>query len=342
MAKDIAFVMPYFGNFKPSFSLWLESVRRNPEIDWYIFTDNAIPDDLPQNVHWRQTTLQDVERLAGEKLGCEVSIAKPYKLCDLKPLYGAIFSDFVSDYAYWGYGDIDVIYGDLTGFLNRIDYRKYDKVNRWGHCTLIKNNDAMNRLPFTEESLRTFNTYDMLKDGEHNYCFDEVYHNKMCWNANAGIYVECFSADIDMFYERMRCVDRRTMVNFCKVENVTFAPVNYSHQVFLSDRGRTVRLYLKGKRILREEFAYIHYRQEAPIELTDQKTDTFVISRFGFFDCDAERLGDYDYVNELIKQYNAQTVMATERLTGTEFGKKLTSWYKDNDFLKRIWRKIKG
>ena len=342
MPHRIAFIMPYFGKFKPSFSLWLESAGRNPEIRWIIFTDNDRPDSIPANIIWNKTTLGAVKETAETKLKCTVDLSRPYKLCDLKPLYGAIFKDYLSDYEYWGYGDFDVIYGELYAFLVRINYHQYDKINRWGHCTLIRNTIAMNRLPFTEESLKVFDTYKMLKDGERNYGFDEVYHNTMCWRAEASVYVDAFCADIDIFYERMRCVDRRTMVKFCKVENVTYAPVNYPKQIFLSLHGKTVRLYLKGKKVKEEEFAYIHFRQEAPIELHTLTSDTFVISRYGFYDFDSSRLDDYFYVEGLIKQYNSQTVMITEGLTGTSFGKWLTGLYKDNEILKKVWRRVKG
>lgn len=342
MTKEIAFIMPYFGSFKPSFSLWLESVRRNPEICWVIVTDNCEPEDKPKNVIWVNSTLQEVQELAEKELGCTVRLDRPYKLCDLKPLYGAVFKKYINEYEYWGYGDLDVIYGRLYYFLQKIDYKKFDKINRWGHCTLIKNNDEMNRLPFSEEGKESFDIYHMLRDGKKNYGYDEIQHNEICWNMGLNVYVNRFQADIDIFYERMRCVDRRTMEKFCKVKNVTYAPENFPYQVFVSDHGKTVRLYLKGKKVLQEEFAYIHYRQEASIELSDQKTGTFVISRYGFFDCDPDKLDDYDYVKSLIKQYNSQTAAVTERLTGTALGEYLTGIYKDNAFLKSIWRKIKG
>ena len=342
MTKGIAIIMPYFGPLKPSFSLWMESVRRNPEICWMVFTDNEQPESIPNNIIWNKTTLAYVKEMAEEKLNCKVELFIPYKLCDLRPLYGSIFSDYLSDYEYWGYGDFDVIYGRLYDYLNSINYQQYDKINRWGHCALIKNTERMNLLPFTKESLEIIDVYKMLEDGERNYGFDERSYNAICWKAKARIYVNSFCADIDIFYDRMRCVDRRTMVKFCKVENVTFAPVNYTKQVFLSLQGKTMRLYLKGKKVAREEFSYIHFRKEAPIRLLNHRTDTFVISRFGFFDCDLSKVDDYAYVKGLISQYNSQTEMIVERLTGTSLGKWLTGIYKDNELLKKIWRKIKG
>lgn len=342
MKKEIAFIMPYFGPFKPCFSLWLESVRRNPQITWIIITDNKEPQTIPKNVIWKESDLQTIQILAEEKLRCEVKLTRPYKLCDLKPLYGAIFCDYIKDYKYWGYGDLDVVYGRLYEYLKNIDYQAFDKINRWGHCTLLKNTKEINLLPFSNDGLKAFDIYKMLRDGEKNYGYDEIQHNEVIWKHGLKIFVDNFQADIDIFYERMRCVDKRTMVHFCKATNVTFAPTNYEHQVFLSDRGAIFRYYLKGKKVHKEEFAYIHYRQEAPIMMNDITCDTFVISRKGFFECDSSRLDDYDYVNYLIKQYNSQTLMITEHMTGTRIGKCLTDIYKDNDLLKKIWRKVKG
>ena len=43
---------------------------------------------------------------------------KAYKLCGCKPFYGVIHKEELRGYDYWGFGDIDLIYGDLS--LRRI------------------------------------------------------------------------------------------------------------------------------------------------------------------------------------------------------------------------------
>jgi hypothetical protein len=45
--------------------------------------------------------------------GLGLNLSNPYKLCDYKPLYARIFSELVAPYDYWGWGDLDVLYGDI-------------------------------------------------------------------------------------------------------------------------------------------------------------------------------------------------------------------------------------
>lgn len=46
-----------------------------------------------------------------------VAIPNSYKLCDFKPTYGLIFSEYIAKYDFWGMGDIDVIYGNIRDFI---------------------------------------------------------------------------------------------------------------------------------------------------------------------------------------------------------------------------------
>lgn len=41
----------------------------------------------------------------------------PYKLCDIKPALGLVHADDLKDSDWWGFGDHDVIYGNLRQFL---------------------------------------------------------------------------------------------------------------------------------------------------------------------------------------------------------------------------------
>jgi hypothetical protein len=326
MKKEIAFIMPYFGTFRPSLELWIESVRNNPQIDWIIFTDNKEPSNLPQNIIWKETTLKDVENLATKKMGQPVNLSKPYKLCDLKTFYGIVFEDFLTDYNYYGYGDFDVVYGRLYQVLKDINYTDYDKINRWGHCTLVKNTEDMKNLLLDDEIQEKFNIKKILSEGR-NFGFDELDYNTICWENGKKMYVGPFSADIDIFYERMRCVDKKTMTKICKVSNVTYAPKNYRRQVFVYADGKALRLFIKGKKVCNEEFAYIHYRREGVISKSKECKD-FVISREGFFDLDINKIDNLQYVENLIEKYNSNQRYITERLQYTPLWKPLSYIYK--------------
>jgi hypothetical protein len=84
-------------------------------------------------------------------LGFEVRPSAPYKLCDFKPAYGHLFEEFLTGWDYWGYIDLDVIYGDIRRFLSLARLEAYDvftarKEYLVGHFTLFRNTPRITRL----------------------------------------------------------------------------------------------------------------------------------------------------------------------------------------------------
>lgn len=305
--NKFAVVIPYFGCFKPSISLFLESCNRNNEIDWFIFTDCTEPQNvkLNDNIHWKRTTLENVRKLGEKKLKTKIRLNKAYKLCDLKPFYGLIFEDYLTNYEYWGYGDVDVINGRIFYHLNQIDYGKYDKINWMGHLCFVKNNDFCKKI-FLKNTNDTINYLKVL-NSENNLGFDERDYNILFLKNNLKIYTGYFAADIDVFYWRMRCVDKKTYHYLLNTKNIKYAPRNYSKQIFVLLDGIVYRIYLKHKKIYKEEFAYIHFRKEVPINFCDYKKDTYLITREGFIDVENKDVfNDYDSMLSLIKKYNNQ------------------------------------
>ncbi|WP_271019696.1 DUF6625 family protein [Lactobacillus delbrueckii] len=141
----VAFVVPYFGKLPNYFNLWLKSAKNNPRVDVFFFTDNEEPQGLSKNIYWVKTTFADVKARAQSLIEFPIVLDQPYKLVDYKPLYGAMFQDYISDYDWWAYGDIDTIWGNLELILKRTE-GKYDKMLDLGHLTLIRNSERMNSL----------------------------------------------------------------------------------------------------------------------------------------------------------------------------------------------------
>ena len=52
----------------------------------------------PSNVHVVPMTLEEFKANAKKKLGFDVCIPQPYKLCDFKPAYGFLFEDYIQDW----------------------------------------------------------------------------------------------------------------------------------------------------------------------------------------------------------------------------------------------------
>ena len=308
---EICVIIPYFGKFRNSFELFINSCRYNGDITWLIFSDNSKPDELPNNIIWNECTLNDVKLLAEEKLKMSVRLQRPYKLCDLKPLYGKIFEDYISNFAYWGYGDIDLIYGDLISFLAKIRYQNYDKINRTGHFCLLKNNERCVNA-YRVNTNDTIDIAKVLQDGDSNYGFDERDYNKKCEKIGLRIFDGIFAADIDHAFERMRCVDKKTLRFYCDMK-VNAAPKNYRLQMFIHKDGKIFRFYIDMRNRLKyDEFAYLHFRREVPILFSVAQCDNYIISRQGFINLD--NLNIESHPNKLIHSYNMQEELVVEEL----------------------------
>ncbi|MBQ6478597.1 MAG: hypothetical protein IJI44_04420 [Erysipelotrichaceae bacterium] len=299
-------IIPYFGEFKASITLFLESCNRNPGIDWLIFTDCKVPEGvcLGGNILWKQMNLSDVKQLAEQKLQCEVTLNRAYKLCDMKPMYGLIFEEYIKEYEYWGFGDTDVIYGDVLSYLKRLEYERYDKINWMGHLCFIRNLPEINTIAM-EEIPGTISPKTVLKT-ESNQGYDERDFNKKCLSRGIRLYNGEWAADIDVFYWRMRCVDLKTLHWLLDTNDVKYAPKNYPLQLFAVVDGRVFRIYIKGNSIYKDEFAYIHFRKEVPIKFEDITRRSYIISRDGFFSIDESELEKQSNVRSLIKKYNSQ------------------------------------
>src|SRR5688572_18553738 len=103
-------IIPYYGKWPEYFNFFLKSSQWNTNINFVIFTDLSLPSNCPANVHKVHLSFEDLKLLIEEKLTIDIELNNPYKLCDFKPAYGLIFQEWVKEYQYWGYGDIDVIF----------------------------------------------------------------------------------------------------------------------------------------------------------------------------------------------------------------------------------------
>jgi len=62
-----------------------------------------------------------------------------------------IFEDWLKDYDFWGYGDLDLIYGNIRKFCNDQVLQEYDIISGrkkylTGHFALYRNNETVNNL----------------------------------------------------------------------------------------------------------------------------------------------------------------------------------------------------
>ena len=171
---SIAFLICWTGNYPWYFPYFLHSCRYNPDIDFLIFTDNQSEDlDLPVNVKIIPYSLEQFKINASKALEFEVAVESGYKLCDFKPAYGYIFYDYIKDYDFWGYCDMDLIFGNIRAFMTDELLNEYDVISArhdylTGCFALYRNN------PYTRELFKKSKDYRKVFTDHRNFFFDET------------------------------------------------------------------------------------------------------------------------------------------------------------------------
>nr|WP_157719546.1 DUF6625 family protein [Pseudomonas oryzae] len=148
-------IIPYFGSWPFWLDFFLLSCRRNPTVNWLIIGDSPAPADAPANVEFRQVAYADYLAFVSARLGIPFDPVRPYKLCDLKPMYGYLHEEDLSGYDFWGFCDLDVVFGDLRSFLTpevlRHDVIATHDTRISGHFSLLRNTpvlrEAFRRIP---------------------------------------------------------------------------------------------------------------------------------------------------------------------------------------------------
>lgn len=173
MTSRIALINPYFGSFPVWFPAFLLSCEYNRDITWIIPTDCEIPSNHPANVHFVKSSLTELKALADETLNISVSLDRAYKVNDIRPAFGLIYSNILAGYEFWGHCDLDVVWGDIRSFITDDLLDNYDVISArkhkiCGHFTLYRNNDYINNL--FQKSQHAESAFTQ----RSSYYFDEV------------------------------------------------------------------------------------------------------------------------------------------------------------------------
>ena len=252
----VIFIIPYFGRFPNYFQLVLNSIKQNMDFNWLIFTDNNEKYDYPKNVEVIKIGFDELKEKIQKKFDFKISLEKPYKLCDFKPTYGYVFEEYIKNYDFWGYCDIDVIFGKLSHFITEELLSKYEKIFLYGHMTLYKitrKNNMRFMKSYKQELL-----YKKYLSSPKNYAFDEV------WNGSINDIYRELGIDI---YEVKLCADilpeeadfrlslwhnREYLFEFKEKKRVS---------LFTYENGEINRYFIKDYNMEKLEYMYIHLQK---------------------------------------------------------------------------------
>lgn len=245
--KSICYIVPYFGKFPKNFSLWLISCKANPTVHWIIYTDDRSKYDYPQNVTVKYVSFEMMKEKIQSFYDFDVSFDRPWRLALMKAAYGEIFYDDIRNYDFWGYCDVDLMWGNIRKFYTEEILSYYDRIGFQGHSTLMRNSDENNRIYRTIVP-NEINYIDVFS-GKSGYSFDE--------NGMDAIYR----------YLGKEYYNETNFANLLKYNTGFYLyampkedAINNRYQIFTWKNGTLLRHYLdeKGK-IVVQEFCYIHF-----------------------------------------------------------------------------------
>ena len=266
--KSIIIIIPYFGNFPDYFELFLKSCKYNETIVWAIITDNELKYDYPSNVHKIKSSFIEIQKKIHAKFDFEVVIDSVHKLCEYKPAYAYLFPELVKGYDYWGYGDLDLIYGNLREFLTP-EILNYSKVFTLGHFTLIENTDEYNSMFMAEINGEAY--YRKAFSSSENFNFDEQFKKKI----NINTIFEVNKCDI---WKRNFAADIYTKSSDLRLDLGDGKKERKSDSLFVWDNGKLIR-YTKGQngKINTKEYMYIHLQKRKMKCNVDNSINTYKI-----------------------------------------------------------------
>lgn len=278
----------YFGELPEHFPVFLRSVAMNPTIDFLLITDCSV-DNLPSNFRVHSCTFDEMRKRLQALFDFPIVLDRPYKLCDYKPVWGLAFSEYLEGYDFWGYCDLDVIFGDIRKFISDSILESHDKIYELGHLTYYRNTaEVIERYKLSGgiDYITTFTTHEIT-------AFDEYAGMQNIYDKNSfPTYHKRDCADIT--YRNVRF----TLTNFHVPEELV-AHNNYDKQVFYCENGKVYRAYVKDGSILCEEFNYIHFsKRKMPLNDLSATCNAYFITNKGLFAKDRDvQLEDFDQYN---------------------------------------------
>ena len=266
--KRIYLIIPYYGAFPNYFQLYLDSLGINTDImTLFLITDiDMSPYTCPDNLVLIKMPKLDVQKRASKFiLDTYNKVIEPenllkdnYKFVDFKIVYPLLFDDIlksngVTEEDFVGWGDIDLIYGKLSKFINFKE--NYGILGGWhGHFTAIQNTDS-----FKNNFKAIPNYFELITDNSRTFITDEIAYREplktyLSANKIKMFYTNAYFCDIvpPCFYHISRPDHKSRAKNFYDVYNPN-KNINYLYY----DKNLSV-LYDTGER---RDVLYCHLQK---------------------------------------------------------------------------------
>lgn len=268
----ICFVICWFGKLPSYLPIWIKTCQSNHKFDFLLFTDANIKADFPElivpsNIKYIAFTKEEFLKRVQQTIIDNPCIKQSYRLCDFRPMYGLILKKELEEYDFWGYCDIDLVFGNISKFVTKNDFERKDAIFNGGHFTLIKNNIKMNNLFKQKGAL--FN-YKIVAKKEAIYAFDETTGLQRIARAN---YINA----------RFRIPYIESESKYMQIRS-RMERSNPDNQAYFWENGCLYRVKEENGDCYYQEIAYIHLQKRKLSILDDGAiyADSFWITPIGF------------------------------------------------------------
>ncbi len=279
--SSVCLVICYFGKTPAWIRFFFKTCAHNPALNFLIFTDCIRAEDAPANVEVIPCTLDDIRGQASKTLHLEAALDRPYKLCDFKAAYGAIFSSYLSPYTFWGMTDLDVIFGNISTFISDDMLQSYDVINAHsdylvGHFSLYRNEAPFDRLFTTSPDFeKVFSSPQIYSFAECNFAWT-AFSRKQTHRAKEASDIESMTHLVN----RLAAADQ---LKKCFLPLVREKPELHKQNWLLCwQNGKLLDVNLDM------EIMYFHFhlfKKSPQFRIPDWPSipDTFYINKHGFF-----------------------------------------------------------
>lgn len=261
----IGIVVPYFGKLPSYFDVFLKSCSFNQSFDWIIISNDNTKFLYPENVHFINMTFEECKNIVQSKFEFEIKLSSPQKLCDYKCAYGYIFERYLDSYDWWGYCDLDQIFGDLSVFIDEELLNKYDRLFSLGHLTLYKNTKLVNSVFMNPLKGRL--RYKEVFQTDKCCAFDEWSSNnvnEIFIDSGLSIELNNVCADINPYSSTFRLL-------YYDTDERKYYHDSVKNSIFEWNNGHIYQLYLKDNCLVKKEYPYVHLQKR---KIKDVRTNT--------------------------------------------------------------------
>lgn len=259
--KKIAILIPYIGRLRPDFGYWLQSVKNNPTIDFFLLTDASVISP-PANLKVISSTFKELRSKFQSRFDFQLCLTHPYKFCDLRPAYGEVFSELLKGYDFWGHTDMDIVYGDLRKYLSEEILEQYDKIYGNGHFSLYRNTPQINEI-YKKVEVPTYRQVFSFSEG---CAFDEYYGVGAYWAEKLS----------DRFYRAYPFDDIDYAVPHFEAQMRRKELKGHTNFMYSYEEGKLFRLSLFNDTIVKNEIMYAHF-QKRKMNCNVELSDSFMI-----------------------------------------------------------------